>query len=107
MKTDLFLIMSILVSLSGCSHTAPTHSPTAEKSDVELNDVHSQLNATKHTAIITPKSLEEIQSAVREAKANGQFISISGGKQSMGGQQFATGTVNLRRLSVWRLPVRN
>ncbi len=87
--------MAILISLSSCSHTAPTHSPAVEKSDVELNDVHSQLNATKHTAIITPKSIEEIQSAVRDAKAKGQFISISGGKHSMGGQQFGTGTVNL------------
>lgn len=62
---------------------------------VELNDIHSQLNATNHAAVVSPKSMEEIQTVVREAKRNGQSLSISGGKHSMGGQQFGTATVNL------------
>jgi len=95
MKTNLLLIMAICISLSGCSHSLPANSPAAAKKSVELNDIHSQLNANRHSAIVTPKSIEEIQSAVREAKSTGQFVSISGGKHSMGGQQFGTGTVNL------------
>lgn len=95
MKTNLLLIMAIWISLTGCSHSPPTNSPPAKNKGVELNDVHSQLNSTKHAAVITPKSVEEIQSAVREAKAKAQFVSISGGKHSMGGQQFGTGTINI------------
>ncbi len=87
--------MAIWISLSGCSHSPPANSSASENRSVELNDIHSQLNATKHAAVITPKSVEEIQSAVREARAKGQFVSISGGKHSMGGQQFGAGTVNL------------
>jgi FAD/FMN-containing dehydrogenase len=60
-----------------------------------LNDVHSRLNATSHISVVTPRTVEEIQSAVRDAKTNGQFISISGGRHSMGGQQFGTKTINL------------
>jgi FAD/FMN-containing dehydrogenase len=67
----------------------------AEEAGVELNDIHSQLNATRHSAVISPKAVEEIQSAIRAARAKGQFISISGGKHSMGGQQFGVGTINL------------
>ena len=60
-----------------------------------LNDVHSRLNATSHISVVTPRTVEEIQSVVRDANTNGQFISISGGRHSMGGQQFGTKTINL------------
>jgi FAD/FMN-containing dehydrogenase len=90
-----FLVIAAWISLLGCSHNpAPSSGGTIGK-DIELNDVHSQLNATLHYAVITPKSVEDIQHAVRDAKAKGQFISISGGKHSMGGQQFGRGTINL------------
>jgi FAD/FMN-containing dehydrogenase len=92
MKTNHLLIGVVWLSLAGCVHSP---SPTTESKGVELNDIHSQLNTTKHSAVITPKSIEEIQTAIRDAKAKGQFVSISGGKHSMGGQQFGTGTVNL------------
>lgn len=67
----------------------------ARGSGIELNDVHSQLNATWHVAVIEPKSVAEIQTAVRKAKRDGRAISISGGRHSMGGQQFGEGTLHL------------
>lgn len=61
----------------------------------ELNDLHSKLNPTFHAKIISPKSIHEIQAIVRQAKQQGKAISIHGGKHSMGGQQFGTGTIAL------------
>ena len=82
------LVIAAWISVLGCTHNPLTSSAGTEDKGVELNDIHSQLNATKHSAVISPKSIEEIQNAIRDAKAKGQFISISGGKHSMGGQQF-------------------
>jgi len=62
---------------------------------VELNDIHSQLNRTSLLRVLTPKSEVEIQEIVRQAKQDGQSISISGGRHSMGGQQFGTGTLHI------------
>ena len=89
------VVIAAWLSLLGCSHNPGSSSGGTIGKDIELNDVHSQLNATLHYAVITPKSVEDIQHAVRDAKAKGQFISISGGKHSMGGQQFGKGTINL------------
>ncbi len=65
-----------------------------------VNDVHSQLNATRLHAIKEPRALHELRAAVLGARAAGRAISIAGGRHSMGGQQFGTGTVLLdtRRL---------
>lgn len=99
MKTNMLLATAVWISLVGCVHNSPNASTPAENKGVELNDIHSQLNATKHSAVLTPKSVEEIQAAIRDAKAKGQFVSKSGGKHSMGGQQFGTGTTNLNMSS--------
>ena len=53
-----------------------------------VNDVHSQLNATRVASIVTPHTLDELQRAIVEAKAAGGSISIAGGRHAMGGQQF-------------------
>jgi FAD/FMN-containing dehydrogenase len=95
MKTTHLLVIAVWISLFGCTHNPTTSSAGTGGNGVELNDIHSQLNATMHSAVITPKSVEEIQNAIRDAKAKGQFISISGGKHSMGGQQFGMGTIHL------------
>jgi FAD/FMN-containing dehydrogenase len=93
------IFMAILFPLLGCTHTQTAKTVFKENQTdtkgVVLNDIHSQLNETNHQALLAPKSVEEIQVAVREAKRSGKYISISGGKHSMGGQQFGTGTVNL------------
>ena len=53
-----------------------------------LNDVHSQLNATRVLQLHQPRSLEELVALVKSARKEGVKLSQSGGKHAMGGQQF-------------------
>src|SRR5215471_19352724 len=66
-----------------------------------VNDIHSQMNATPVEQILTPKSVSEVQAAVRAAKAMHKSVSIAGGRHAMGGQQFGTGAVllDMRQMS--------
>ena len=58
-----------------------------------VNDVHSKLNETRVARIVHPTSVREVQSAIRQAKAEGKAVSIAGGRHAMGGQQFGEGTI--------------
>jgi FAD/FMN-containing dehydrogenase len=60
-----------------------------------VNDVHSQLNRTRVRSIIQPDSIKALQVIIRKALAQGQSISVAGGRHAMGGQQFGTNTVLL------------
>jgi len=66
-----------------------------------VNDIHSQLNETQIEGVLTPRSVRDIQAAVRDAKASHKSLSIAGGRHAMGGQQFGTGTVllDMRQMS--------
>ncbi|PXA04942.1 hypothetical protein DDZ13_02970 [Coraliomargarita sinensis] len=57
-----------------------------------VNDIHSKLNRTRVARIHQPRSLYELRCIVQQASAQGQKISICGGRHAMGGQQFGTGT---------------
>lgn len=52
-----------------------------------VNDVHSQLNATRVNRIVRPESVDEVQEVVRAATE--RPLAIAGGRHAMGGQQFA------------------
>jgi len=54
-----------------------------------VNDVHSQLNATRVAEIIRPTDLRDLVDAVRAARNAGRSLSVAGGRHAMGGQQFA------------------
>lgn len=58
-----------------------------------VNDVHSALNPTWVEAVERPRSLVELQKLVYRVGQQGRALSIAGGRHSMGGQQFGTGTV--------------
>jgi FAD/FMN-containing dehydrogenase len=60
-----------------------------------LNDPHSQLNPTWVAEVVEPKGSQQIIATVKAAARDGHAISISGGRHSMGGQQFGTGTVHI------------
>lgn len=60
---------------------------------VDVNDVQSQLNATRVHRIVQPTSLEAIQQALTEAKREGRAVSVAGGRHAMGGQQFGRDTI--------------
>jgi len=58
-----------------------------------VNDVHSQLNATRVHAIVKPASVTDVQRAVADAHAAGKPMSIAGGRHAMGGQQFGEAAI--------------
>ena len=60
-----------------------------------VNDVHSRLNETVVDAVVPVGSLESIGTAIEFARPAGRPVSISGGRHSMGGQQFCSGGVLL------------
>ncbi len=62
---------------------------------IEVNDVQSQLNATRVHRIVQPISLDAIQAAVGDALREGRAVSVAGGRHAMGGQQFGRDTVLL------------
>ena len=61
----------------------------------EINDAQSRLNATHVKSILSPRSEEEVRKAILTAAEAGDSISMAGGRHSMEGQQFGTGTVHL------------
>jgi FAD/FMN-containing dehydrogenase len=74
---------------------SPLFAQTPGPGGVEVNDVQSQLNATRVHEIKVPRSIEDIQNALRDAKRQKRPISMAGGRHAMGGQQFGTDTVLL------------
>ena len=62
---------------------------------VTVNDVHSRLNRTSVSQVVTVDSVAVLQSAVRQIADQGGHISIAGGRHAMGAQQFGSGSVLL------------
>jgi FAD/FMN-containing dehydrogenase len=60
-----------------------------------VNDIHSQLNATRVAAVAKPRSIDELQALVRAARDRRQRVSVAGGRHAMGGQQFGDATLHL------------
>src|SRR5262245_46989887 len=66
-----------------------------EQDGIELNDVQSQLNATRVHEIRTPRSIDDFQAALRDAQRQQRAISSAGGRHAMGGQQFSADSLHL------------
>jgi hypothetical protein len=64
-----------------------------ESTGIEVNDVQSQLNATRVHRIIQPRSIDSIQAALRDAQREGRSVSVAGGRHAMGGQQFGRDSI--------------
>jgi len=58
-----------------------------------VNDVHSQLNPTRVSAIVKPETVDQVRRAIGDASARGQSVSVAGGRHAMGGQQFGAASV--------------
>ncbi|MFY9554738.1 MAG: FAD-binding oxidoreductase [Blastocatellia bacterium] len=58
-----------------------------------VNDIHSQLNATRVNRIIKPLSSNDLRATILTARSEGLAVSIAGGRHAMGGQQFGTGSI--------------
>jgi len=66
-----------------------------ETTGVEVNDVQSQLNATRVHRVVQPATVDDIELALREAARDGRSVSVAGGRHAMGGQQFGRDAVLL------------
>jgi FAD/FMN-containing dehydrogenase len=62
---------------------------------VTVNDVHSHLNSTLVADVVRPGNLDELVGCIHRARQEGLRISVSGGRHSMGGQQFGTGALHI------------
>src|SRR3546814_15354895 len=58
---------------------------------IELNDVHSRLNATRVGAVIRPADVAGAVEAVRAAAHVGEPPAVMGARHAMGGQKFLSG----------------
>ncbi len=59
---------------------------------VVVNDIHSQLNATRVHRVVKPSAVDGVVQLVRSARQEGRPLSIAGGRHAMGGQQFGSET---------------
>ena len=91
--------LAVSAPLAACiARPMPVRTPNASliparETGTLVNDVHSQLNATRVARIIKPATVADLQAAVAGAASTGQPVAIAGGRHAMGGQQFAEGAV--------------
>ena len=74
-----------------------------EASGETVNDIHSQLNATRVRRVVKVDSLGALEEAVDQARLERVPLSIGGGRHAMGGQQFGTDTIHLDTRSLNRI----
>lgn len=74
---------------AGCAQQAP------KRTSALVNDIHSQLNQTRVSGVVTPNSIEQAQALLRSARTEAKSVSIAGGMHAMGGQQFGTNSILL------------
>ncbi len=83
--------------LGGCAemqNSSPAPPPVISKPEgIAVNDVHSQLNQAFVQEVLKPASVEECRLIIQKARDQGRVISVAGGRHSMGGQQFADGSL--------------
>jgi FAD/FMN-containing dehydrogenase len=60
---------------------------------IVVNDVHSQLNRTVVARVVKTRTVDDVRTAISQARADGRAISVAGGRHAMGGQQFGDGAV--------------
>ncbi len=72
----------------------------AQERGVIVNDIHSQLTATRVNRIVTPVTLDAVRGAIRAAREERRAVCIAGSRHSMGAQAFATDGVmiDIRKL---------
>jgi FAD/FMN-containing dehydrogenase len=86
--------------LSGCvkeprhvNSFQPPGAASPAATAIAVNDIHSQLNSALVQEVLKPASMDECQDIIRKARKLGKTIAVAGGRHSMGGQQFADGSV--------------
>ncbi|MEO7387799.1 MAG: FAD-binding oxidoreductase [Gammaproteobacteria bacterium] len=89
------------LKITGLTATWPYVAVGDQPSGVIVNDVHSQLNATRVHRIMQPATLDAVHDAVSAARREGRAVCISGGRHAMGSQAFATAgiMIDIRQLN--------
>jgi FAD/FMN-containing dehydrogenase len=77
--------------------------PRHARAGVEVNDIHSKLNATNVDRIVTVHSETALAAALRAVRVEGKTVCVAGGRHAMGGQQFAQDAVLLDTRSMKRI----
>jgi len=86
-----------LAGLSGCGRSR------MRAASALVNDVQSQLNATRVNRIAPAHSVDDLRAAVKRAKVEGRSVSIAGGRHAMGGQQFGSDTIHVDTSALTRV----
>lgn len=67
----------------------------AAEAGAAVNDIHSQLNATRVDRVVVVDSEATLSATLAAARAAGKAVCIAGGRHAMGGQQFARDAILL------------
>lgn len=82
---------------------ALARSQSSKPAPVEVNDIHSGLNATRVIAVETVTSADQVAQILARGNRNGKGFSIAGGRHAMGGQQFGADTILLDTVKLDRV----
>ncbi|HET9405341.1 MAG TPA: FAD-dependent oxidoreductase, partial [Burkholderiales bacterium] len=79
---------------------SPLEAP-AQARGIIVNDIHSQLTATRVNRIVTPDTLDAARNAIKAARNERRAVCIAGSRHAMGAQAFATDGVliDIRKLN--------
>lgn len=83
--------------------SAPETSSQPALTGIKVNDIHSQLNSALVSEVLNPTSVDQCRDILRAARQASKAISIAGGRHSMGGQQFADGSLLIDTRSLKRV----
>ncbi|HEY2170313.1 MAG TPA: FAD-binding protein, partial [Candidatus Angelobacter sp.] len=83
--------------------STPDISPAPALTGIKVNDIHSQLNSALVSEVQNPTSIDQCRDILQAARQAGKAISVAGGRHSMGGQQFADGSVLIDTRSLKRV----
>src|SRR6476646_10889850 len=105
------LISSAALWLGGCAAekkplslaSAPGLASPPALTGIKVNDIHSQLNSALVSEVHNPTSIDECRDIIRSARQASKAVSVAGGRHSMGGQQFADGSVLIDTRSLKRV----
>src|SRR5688572_18988039 len=89
------------LGIAGLTAAWPQIAESAAPSGVIVNDLHSQLNATRVHRIEEPETLDAVRNVLRAAQRENRSVCIAGGRHAMGAQAFATDGVliDIRKLN--------
>src|SRR5256886_16594601 len=74
---------------AGTAIALPPYGCAGERSapGVVVNDIHSQLNATRVHRVVKPPSVDAVVQLVQSARQEGRPLGNAGGRDALGGQQ--------------------